>query len=283
MSKKIPEGTIVKCSKCNKKFKYGAKGSNYKQCPRCFKQYVEDHKDEYHANRRKKYADNKEESLAKIKKYRDEHPEIIRAIKQRDYANHRDKYIKYGIEYRQNNKDKISLRNKIYYENNKLYINKRQGNYQQNYIKRPGIREHRRIIKRIYVDRRRKIDPEFVIRENIRTRLRKAVISQATSKSNKTMKLIGCSISKLKNHIEKHFNQGMSWNKLLEGKIHLDHIIPLKWFDLTDPYIQKIAFNYLNIQPLFAKDNFHKQGKIDYKVIDKLLPKILKALEEGGE
>ena len=54
---------------------------------------------------------------------------------------------------------------------------------------------------------------------------------------------------------------GMCWEKL--GKeIHIDHIIPCCSFDLVNEEKQKKCFHYTNLQPLWAKDNLSKGGKI---------------------
>ena len=45
------------------------------------------------------------------------------------------------------------------------------------------------------------------------------------------------------------------------GKWHIDHIIPLCSFDLTNINEFKIAVNYMNLQPLWAIDNLKKGSK----------------------
>jgi hypothetical protein len=52
----------------------------------------------------------------------------------------------------------------------------------------------------------------------------------------------------------------MSWDNY--GEWHVDHIIPVSAFDQTDPEQQKECWNYLNTQPLWAKDNMAKGSTI---------------------
>jgi len=63
-------------------------------------------------------------------------------------------------------------------------------------------------------------------------------------------------------HLESKFQEGMSWENYGKNGWHLDHIIPLSAFDLTDPEQLKIACHYTNIQPLWARDNLVKSNKI---------------------
>jgi hypothetical protein len=62
--------------------------------------------------------------------------------------------------------------------------------------------------------------------------------------------------------------------------IHLDHVIPMKAFDLTKPNAIKSANNWRNLFPLNAKENHSKCDKIDpsyirhvWKLADKFLLK----------
>jgi len=52
----------------------------------------------------------------------------------------------------------------------------------------------------------------------------------------------------------------MSWEK--RSLIHIDHIIPCKSFDLSDPKQQVKCFHYTNLQPLWSYENLFKAAKI---------------------
>ena len=43
---------------------------------------------------------------------------------------------------------------------------------------------------------------------------------------------------------------------------HIDHIIPVSRFDLSDAHQQEQAFNYNNTRPLEAKANISKRDKL---------------------
>lgn len=52
----------------------------------------------------------------------------------------------------------------------------------------------------------------------------------------------------------------MTWNNWALHGWHIDHILPLSKFDLSDPEQVKIACNYTNLQPLWAEDNLRKSN-----------------------
>ena len=79
------------------------------------------------------------------------------------------------------------------------------------------------------------------------------------SKKNKTFDIVGCSPEFLKQHLEKQFTEGMSW-ELLGQHIHIDHIIPLSSAK-TEDELYKLC-HYENLQPLWAEDNLKKSNKI---------------------
>ena len=106
----------------------------------------------------------------------------------------------------------------------------------------------------------KKKDPEFKLMKTLRSRLGSAIKNQNATKSDNTMKLIGCSISFLKGYLEARFTEGMTWEN--HGKWHIDHIKPCSSFNLLDEKEQQECFHYKNLQPLWADDNLSKGDKI---------------------
>jgi hypothetical protein len=78
-------------------------------------------------------------------------------------------------------------------------------------------------------------------------------------------KLFGFTRDELLRHIESKFTEGMSWEALVRGEIHIDHKIPVAAFNITsidDPDF-KVCWCLDNLQPLWAKDNFLKGAKVN--------------------
>lgn len=117
---------------------------------------------------------------------------------------------------------------------------------------------HRRKTVRERERRRRREDPQFRLTGLLRQRIYKALRGVAT-KSAATLKLLGCSVDELREHLEKQFQPGMTWAD--RGAWHVDHIRPVSSFDLTDPEQQQQCFHYTNLQPLWAADNIRKGAR----------------------
>lgn len=66
---------------------------------------------------------------------------------------------------------------------------------------------------------------------------------------------LGCSLEKFKNHIEKKFEPGMTWENWGNNGWHLDHIKQLKSFDLKDEIQFDKACHYTNFRPCWAIQN----------------------------
>ena len=81
---------------------------------------------------------------------------------------------------------------------------------------------------------------------------------KSNQKAGSAVRDLGCSIKEFKACIESKFQHGMTWDNHGFHGWHLDHIIPLSKFDLTDREEFLKACHYTNIQPLWAYDNLSK-------------------------
>lgn len=112
------------------------------------------------------------------------------------------------------------------------------------------------IIRR-YLKKREQENPLLIVIKNARYLLSKAVKSKGYTTDSYTYELIGCPYEVFKEHIENQFKEGMTWDN--HGEWHIDHIIPVSY---GINVIEVIALNnYINLQPLWAKDNFRKGNR----------------------
>ena len=178
---------------------------------------------------------------------------------------HIDRALKNVAEWKANNKDKVSEYNKNYAQANKEAINKKRtetrkkNKDQKDLVSKAWKEKNKDHIKewnRVYTSTRYKNDPVFALKINQRSRVR-AILKN--NKNCKTHELLGCSFEELKAHLESKFVTGMGWHNM--GEWHIDHIVPLAVFDLSTEENQFLAFNYKNLQPLWAKDNLKKGAK----------------------
>jgi len=58
----------------------------------------------------------------------------------------------------------------------------------------------------------------------------------------------------------------MSWDNWTKDGWHIDHIIPLAAFDLTDREQVKQACHYTNLRPMWAEENLSKGAKMPEEI-----------------
>jgi hypothetical protein len=74
--------------------------------------------------------------------------------------------------------------------------------------------------------------------------------------------MLGYPVADLMRHLERQFLKGMNWCAFSRGQIHIDHIMPLASFDLSDESEWQAAWRLTNLRPLWASDNIRKGSKV---------------------
>lgn len=103
-------------------------------------------------------------------------------------------------------------------------------------------------------------DPTFKMRMGASKAVSKALLRQGKTKGGSTFEHLPYTPQDLKEHLEKKFVEGMTWENY--GDWHLDHIVPqaaLPYDSLTHPNFTK-CWALDNLQPLWAKDNIQKSS-----------------------
>lgn len=125
-------------------------------------------------------------------------------------------------------------------------------------------KEKLRIQTGFYKRKRFASDLNYRLNCSIRWRINRAIYG--SYKAGSAIKDLGCTIEQLKTHLETQFQIGMSWSNWSRTGWHIDHIVPLCYYDLTDPEQFKKAVYYKNLQPLWAKDNLLKRGNLGKEI-----------------
>lgn len=177
--------------------------------------------------------------------------------------------------YRQENKDKIKLKQDEYYKANKERLNDNAKEYRlahseeikaqrRQYRNREDIKNHIKEKNKEYlpircqrIKEKRINNQEFRLSEILRSKIHKMVKGSETSYKD----LIGCDSSWFKKWIEFRFDEHMNWDNL--GTYwQIDHILPISKFNHKNPNESKICFHWTNLQPLHKTENREKTNNI---------------------
>ena len=197
----------------------------------------------YNKSDKEYYEKNKRIILTKAKKYYIENKVVINKRNALWKTNNLEKVRAYkrkeAKQYRIKYPEKVKLQNKVWKENNK--------DYGRNYAKK-------------YYHTHIKQNINLIIQKNLRKGIWDTL--KGNSKSERTMRIVGCSIQELRQHLEKQFTFGMNWKNYGFGW-HIDHIKPIKIFNLSNKEELQKCFHYTNLQPLWAIENIKKGGFYD--------------------
>lgn len=163
-------------------------------------------------------------------------------------SNNKDRIKKLYIEYKLNNSEQYKQMKKKsqikWYSNNPNYRN----DYNKHYRK-----------KRYYND------PQYRLQCLYRVKFNNALMKNHIPKNPETKMLFNGQTPKYyQDYIKSKFLPDMTWKNrgLGQGKWNIDHIIPIKAFDLRDPEQVKACWHWTNLQCLWHPDNIRKGCKI---------------------
>lgn len=205
-----------------------------------------------------------------------ETPESLRKQRKREYdrqkyLQNKDRIAEYGKAYREANAEKIreEARRRYWFDPERHRLENRKSakkNRAKNTAREREWRKKNKDKVRGYylrhVKKKLREDDLFRLQQNVRTRMCAALAKASVSKSSRTLAIVGCTAAELRQHLQSKFQPGMTWENRGRHGWHIDHIIPLAKFDLTDPEQQAAAFHYTNLQPLWARDNLSKSDKV---------------------
>jgi len=165
--------------------------------------------------------------------------------------------------YCENNKEKVKKSQKNWLLNNpekRKKIQDKYNNTQKRREQKKNWAKNNREKGYLWFNKKYKNDILFNLKIKYRRRIYMAIRSNNLKKTDKMINLLGCTFLELKNHIENKFTEGMSWEMVMCGKIHLDHIIPIS-ICKNEEELKKLS-HFNNLQPMWAEDNLRKSNKI---------------------
>jgi len=187
----------------------------------------------------------------------------------------RDKINEKGRKYKEENKEKVLIARKIYYQQNRdIELSKGTEYYQKNKDRKMDRRRQYRIENRELINSKNREllrnNPLHRLKCNLRTLIGNSLTEKGYSKKSKTEQILGCSFIEFKNHIESLFLSSMSWDNRNEW--HIDHIVPLD-FAINEKEILELN-HFSNLRPLWICDNLEKSNivtektEIYYKILN---------------
>lgn len=205
------------------------------------------------------------ENAQKRKEYniqwRKNNPEKYKETKRKWENLNKERRNKSRREYARNNSDRIKELAKKWYEEHKDSYKQWSSNYRKNNPEK---------IRKIALNgmRRYLATPKGRLSHLIAKRMRNSLKNGKSGKCWES--LVDFNIDQLKEHLESQFTEGMTWEKFMNGEIHIDHKIPIAHFNYNSVEDEdfKKCWSLDNLQPLWAIDNFKKGKKIDWKRIN---------------
>ena len=237
------------------------------------------------------YLKNKERILKKRKEYYAKNYIDILLKNKKRYIKNKDKISEWGKLYRKNNTKEIKERKKLYRIKNREEILKRKKLYYKNNLEK--IKEYNRkeetkkrlkiwreknpIYKKEYIKKycqKHKKEHALYCRNRRRTDLKVNLNHKISGQIWKSLRrnkngwhwedLVGYTLNDLIKRLKETMPEGYTWDDVLEGKLHIDHIIPISAWDFDKP--EQINFQKCwalsNLQLLPAKENMIKHDKL---------------------
>lgn len=100
--------------------------------------------------------------------------------------------------------------------------------------------------------------PEMKLIRRVRSFVSTVCKMSKIVKNSKTFSILGYDHLELMRHLESKWVDGMSWDNYGRGGWHIDHIVPLVYFNITNEEDLQKAFALENLQPLWESENCSK-------------------------
>ena len=206
---------------------------------------------------------------AKRKQQYNANPDKYREKSRNWWAKNRDEINQRRRDRRYDNQDEFNANRRKKYKEDPERIRSQVKRYQEKHPERVKLRkkiysqskEGRETISK-WFKTKYKSDPRFKLNHLVRGNIAQTL---KTRKTKATWDLLDYTIDELIEHLKKTTPNGYNWQDFMDGKLHVDHKIPIAVFNYTsaDQIDFKRCWALENLQLLPAKDNLSKGAKID--------------------
>lgn len=210
-----------------------------------------------------RFAEKMAADKERLAKYVVDNAETIRVKQAEKYQRNADYYKAKAKEYYAENQEKMLEVNRKYRKENAEHLKKVQNEYRAANREKPRAwnKKYRDANKQKINDKlreRRRNDPMLRLKDAIRGSIRAYLGSKKTRRGS-TFEIVGCTPDFLRQHLERQFKPGMTWENY-GSHWHVDHRIPLASGNSSDEI--KGLSHWTNLQPLEALENIIKSDKI---------------------
>lgn len=176
-----------------------------------------------------------------------------------------DKARKYRSQWQKDNPEKARKAKEQYYENNHEEVIERTKQWIKDNRKRVRLNFRQWQIKK------RKTDFKFSLNEKIRRAI--AISLKENKQGRRWEDLLGYTLEDLIKRLEITMPVGHNWQNFIDGKLHIDHIIPIRAFEFKSPEDKefKDCWSLHNLRLLPEKENRLKHDTIDNPILLGLL------------
>jgi len=205
-----------------------------------------------------------------MKRYRIEHKEKQKEYKKRYREKYPEKYRKSLKRWRENNSEYCKEYQKNKYIENKERYSEISQQWRKNNLER----------WKKYQNWWQEIQRKTNLKYNLNKKIRHAICQSLRGNKNgwHWEDLVGYTLDGLKKHLNKTMPEGYTWKDYLEGKLHIDHIIPIRVFEFKTPNDKefKQCWDLYNLRLLTKEQNLLKNDSVNNPILLGLL------LEYGG-
>jgi hypothetical protein len=207
------------------------------------KKYHINNREIRNTKKREYYQENKEQISINWKKYHKTHKEELKAKGKQRYWNNIEESRKKGRLVAKKNREKRRLMKIKYRNNNREKVNATRREYRK---------KNRDKFLQEYREPKRNLDAR------ISSFMRQCL--KGNKAGRRWESLVNYSLDELYQHIESQFTERMTWEKLAQGEIVIDHILPRELFEYKYPEEEqfKICWSLKNLRPLWFEDNSKK-------------------------